>query len=356
MTSRFSLLLAALTAFLAAAPAMAQVTPKPFTITAYALDSTTLSGGGMTVSLWGVAPLEAGRQAIRTRAALDDIIAGAPVRCTPVRQLSPNTINARCLTGQEQDIALALIGQGLAVTERRDLAGSDLASAYLDAERQARAAKLGLWADEQPSVAPDAPSDGPVAPWIIEATSLGVLLAGFLTLAFVLRSGFRQLVMLQKYQLAGTQKREKLLKAREKYVIASALEGEINANRAKLDAFMVIYEELLKSLRDPSKKPKYQRAGDIIHERPVLARTVYDGHIDKIELLGTQIAADLAGLYEHVSNTPDYRTLEPEIPVEKAREIVDRILRNAMKLSEPMDKALSALGVIVRDKQGPGPR
>jgi endonuclease YncB( thermonuclease family) len=355
----FYILLFFMTCF-AGYQAVAQITPRSFSVTAYALDATTLASGNMTISLFGIAPpaMMGDPKNTLARSELDDFIGASPVTCIPIRKEEDNITVAQCRNVQEQDIALYLINKGVVPTKRSDLVGHPLSQAYLDAERRARQSRFGIWGDmpapptegEEKRSSPFSTQHLPL--WVIAVIGIVVPFIGFFTLGFILHKNFKQLIHLQKYQLAGVQKREKLLKAREKYVIASALEGEINANRAKLDAFLVIYEEMLKSLKDPSKKPKYQRAGDIIHEKPALARTVYDAHVDKLDILGEQVKKDLAVLYENIAAAPDYRTLEPELPIEKVREIVDRILRAAMKLSDPMDKALAALGVIVRDKQG----
>lgn len=341
---------------------------KVFSTPAFAIDATTLSGNAATITLWGVeaAAPKGTPDAVRARAALDDLIGDRPVKCITIDgAATTGNLRARCLNAAERDLGLVLVTSGLVAANRRDLVGTELSGPYLDAERRARNANIGFWgagrvapqAQQQqtaPAINGDAFSQmtGTVPMWAIAGALLIVPLLGFLIIGIIMQMGFRQLITLQRYQIAGTQKRERQLKEREKYVIASALESEINTNRAKLDAFLVIYEELLKSLRDPGKTPKYQRGGDIIHDKPGLQRTVYDSHIDKIELLGPQLAGDLSSLYQMIVSNPDYRTLEPEVPIEKAREIVDRIVRNAERLIEPMDKVAAALGIIVRDKRG----
>ncbi|HEY8964567.1 MAG TPA: hypothetical protein VIN59_08925 [Alphaproteobacteria bacterium] len=344
------------------APLWAQQSAKPFSVAAYAVDAQTLSGGSMTISLWGVeaASPRGTPENLRARAALDDFLADRAVRCVP-QGGSPQSgsVRAQCLNYQEKDVGLALITAGLVAVNRRDMMGADLSAPYLQAERQARAERKGIWGSiNQTQTAPVVESnpmpsviDGlPI--WAVAGALLIVPMLGFLIIGFIISRGFAQLVQLQKFQIAGTQKREKQLKAREKYVVAAALESEINTNRAKLDAYLIIYEELLKSLRDPSKTPKYKRAGDIIHDKPALTRTVYDSNLDKVDLLGPQLTSDLSQLYLSIDPNPDYRTLEPEMAVEKVWEIVERIIRNAEHLIEPMDKISGALNVIVRDRRG----
>lgn len=362
MISRFSLFLLIFIGLLAMRGAFAQNALKAFSTNAYAIDAQTLNGESVVIALWGLESVYARGtpESMHARAALDDLIGDKSIHCAPMGTVVNGTVKAQCLNVQERDLGLMMIGAGFASVNRRDVADSDLKSAYLGAERQARNAQLGVWAQNNnaavapPQTAASGFSDmfSGLSAWVIMGAITLLPLLGFLILGLIIHAGFRQLINLQKYQIAGTQKRERQLKEREKYVIAAALEGELNTNRAKLDAFLVIYEELLKSLRDPSKTPKYQRAGDIIHEKPALTRSVYDAHIDKLDLLGPQLSSDLSALYAAIDPSPDYRTLEPEVPIEKAREIVDRILRAAERMNEPMDKVAGALSVIVRDKRG----
>lgn len=339
-------------------PARAQESGKAFSGEATATSAQSLNVKGQEIALWGVdsaAPLST-PLGVQGRAFLDEIIAGGAVRCFMMSET-----HARCLNGSERDLGLMLLNSGYVAVNRQQITGNDLAAAYLGAERQARSNHAGLWASDSAPIAGRAAEaaaastftqlSGGMPLWMILAILTGVPLLGLLILGIVLRSGQNQFIMLQRYQLAGTQKRERQLKEREKYVIASALENEIMTNRAKLDAFLVVYEELLKSLRDTGKQPKYQRAGDIIHDKPAMSRTVYDAQIDKLDVLGPQLAAEVSALYGMLTANPDYRTLEPEVPIEKAREVIDRIVRNAEKLIEPMDKVAGALSVIVRDKR-----
>ena len=353
-----ALALGLFSALVAGMPAHAQdaAPPAPITGSAFAVDATTIYVDNRPVVLWGIeAPgIEGGALRLMARTAIDDEIAGQPVRCRLAARApgSNATPKGQCVNAGDRDLALALIERGFGVSNRREVAGSVFFDAYLQAEKKARDTSLGVWAKQgtgAASVQPGLFDNMGTLPFIL-AVSLGPLI-GMLLVAIVMRFGFKRLVDLQKYQIAGAQRREKMLKEREKFVVAAALEGEINTNRAKLDAFLIIYEELLKSLRDPSKKPKYQKSGDIIHDRPALSRTVYDTNLDKIELLGPQLIADLTSLYILVDANPDYQTLEPEMSIDKVIEIVSKIVRDAEKLLDPMDRIAGALNVIVRDKR-----
>ena len=172
-----------------------------------------------------------------------------------------------------------------------------------------------------------------------------------LIVSMIMYGGFNKLIKLQKHQIASAQKRDRSLREKEKFIVAASLEGEMNANRAKLDAFIMIYEELLSNLRDPSKEPKYKKSGDIIHETPALSRNIFDTNADKMDLLGPSIVTDLTKLYINIEQNPKYKTFEPETPVNDVIEFVSEIVRNAEHLLEPIDRIAGALGTIVRHKK-----
>jgi len=326
--------------------------------------------GLQSVDLWGTDTpfdIESPSQ-ISVREAINQLASSGPVRCLIKGSPTPNSLGqyasfkAQCLTAQETDIGLALIKSGVAVTDPRDLIGSDLAKTYRDAEQGARAEQAGLWSlPELTSGTPQKKQgDGgllavpPDMQWLISSVLLLVLITVLAGIGATILRALKEVVALQKYQISGAQKRERAAKEREKYVLAAALEGEITSNRAKLDAFLGIYHEMIKTLRDPSKTPKYKRGGDVVHEKPKLSRTVYDSNLDKLQSLGTALATDIPLLYNHIDAAPEYKKLEPDMPVEKVLESVDKIVRTAEKLADPMDKIAGALNVMLRDrKTGP---
>lgn len=145
--------------------------------------------------------------------------------------------------------------------------------------------------------------------------------------------------------------REEDLALREKLVVAAALEGELIANQSKLQAFLVVYQEMLRNLKEPSRAPKYKQAGDIIHEKPALSRAIFDAYIEKLSLLGEGITKDLVQIYTQVESDPAYKTLSDELSTDQAIHIVERIVENANDMNKPMEKMIGALGVIVRNQK-----
>lgn len=299
--------------------------------------------------------------------ALNQTIGQGMVQCRlkqvePAVPAAPQKAAGFCQTAQGTDLAALLLAQGLAQVDVTELtAETGIKTTFLAAEAKARSTAAGLWGNAAPAKAlyQTEPAAGeqaqPAAATLAPVyTALAVLGLGLIALFVATFSGLRRLTgRINKLQQT-IQSRDRKLQERERYVIAAALEGELNTNRAKLDAFLLIYEETLKTLRDPTKKPKYQKAGDIVHEKPALARSIYDANAEKTSVLGQKLATELAGLYEQIDPNPGYLTLEPETPLPQVRELVEKIIANARNQLDPIDRIIGALGVIMRDKRDSG--
>lgn len=367
----FSLFIIALSVFCMPILAQAQNAAKQVTLgSVYVNSSTELSGqqrddSTVDIRLWGIEPLpeDSASAKLASKLALEQLIRSASVNCTIKAWQGQTYAIAQCVNTSEKDIALALIEQGYAMADRQQIAGTLFETIYNDAETKARQSNIGLW----PSVNAFATNNSILTSvkaqnqtpfqltedlaYIIIAAMVAGPFVGMLIVAFIIYGGFRRLISLQKYQMAVAQKKDRAMREREKFIVAASLEGEINTNRAKLDAFIIIYEEMLKNLRDPSKEPKYRKGGDIIHEKPALSRNVYDSNLDKLDLLGPQIVADVTGLYTMVEPNPDYKTIEPDTPIDDVVDFVNQIIRDAEMMLDPMDRVGGALNVIVRDKR-----
>lgn len=145
--------------------------------------------------------------------------------------------------------------------------------------------------------------------------------------------------------------REDDLKSREKLVIAAAIEGELMSNQAKLQAFLTVYQEMIKNLKEPTRAPKYKQPGEVIHEKPALTRTIFEAYADKLVLLGESMARDLAKIYAEIETNPSYKTLTEDLSTDQTIHIVERIVESAQSLNGPIEKAIGALGVIARNRQ-----
>lgn len=342
--------------FMVSAPSMAQeAQEKRVDGIPTILNSLTLSLNGKAYQLAGlnVATTRALGYDLIAQQALYDLIGNQEVTC-----ILKGKGKAQCFNVRGRDIGLSMLTAGYGFLDRPAIAGKDYQGAYEKAGRDAQLGNLGLW-QQLKNIPSSAKSDtdqglsgltfGNDPKIILAAIILGPLV-GMLVIGWILFVMLGRLIKLQRHQIISHQRGEKTLKDRERFVVAAALEGELNTNKAKLDAFLIIYEEMLKTLKDPTKTPKYKGAGDVVHEKPTLSRSVYDSNLDKLELMGTQLVADLTKLYIKIDSTPDYITLEPDMPIEQVISIVQKIVNDARALIEPLDQIAAGMGVIVRDK------
>jgi|GEM_PF-799500 len=317
------------------------------------------------VTLWGITPFsnDTATAELSARIALEDLIPKRVINCTVKQWIDSQSIVGQCVNASEKDIALTLIEKGYALADKGEIMDTLFDTVYREAETKSRRNSFGLWSSvnalTKRTQEPDIVRAQNQTPFQITEDLAYVVITlmvagpfiGMLIIALITYAGFRRLIFLQKHQMAVVQKKDRAMREREKFIVAASLEGEINSNYAKLEAFIIIYEELLKSLRNPAKEPKYRKSGDIIHEKPALSRNVYDSNIDKMDLLGQQIVFELTGLYTTIDSSPNYKTIDPETPIEDVINFVSKIIHDAETMLAPMDRISGALNVIVRDKR-----
>ena len=103
---------------------------------------------GVDLRLHGIiVPLEASAQS-RASGDMIRMTKGNPVECVTVGTDTDGMTLAACGTDIQPNLALALIDAGRALVDRQQVANTPVADLYLDAERQARRADLGLWGPE----------------------------------------------------------------------------------------------------------------------------------------------------------------------------------------------------------------
>lgn len=302
------------------------------------------------VYLWGVAEINAPVKslALRAQTLLNDMIAGKAVRCTIYKQ-TRNESFAQCLNYAGKDLAMALLDQGLAVVDRDILKTETvIGPVYLKAEQTARSGRRGAWGGLADGVEE---KETTFLDLVLKVVwSLGPFL-GLILLAMVTNKGFARLALVREEEVKRQKIYEKKLRGREQYVLAAAVESELVANKTKIKAFISIYEETLRSLRDVSKTPKYQSGGDFIHEHPALNRSVYDSNTSRLELLGPQIAKNLARLYAQIYDNPNYVTLDPQEKREAVIQQLQRVVMDANEMVKPIEEVVSGLRVVLRDKK-----
>lgn len=332
---------------------------RAYSVKAHAHSALTMKTDEGIIQLWGLSDSisDLNEFNVKARIYLDDLIGLGNVSCTGIKR-EGQTVIARCTNSRNQDIAFELLRRGLALTNKSVLSGTQYYDAYSNAERQARSDQSGLWGkllapQQSAQTTPQQTSQESLYAkdiLLISGVFIGPIL-GMMIVATIMYFGLNRMISLQKRQIAMSQQREQELRDREKFVLAASLESEINTNRAKIDAFLVIYEDLLKNLKNPEKTPKYKQAGDIIHQRPSLNRAVYDTNLDRVDLLGPQLFGDLSDVYKKISSDPDYITLEPDTPLDQAIDKVQKIIQQANDMIKPLDQVGAALSMIIRERK-----
>jgi large-conductance mechanosensitive channel len=174
-------------------------------------------------------------------------------------------------------------------------------------------------------------------------------LIGFILIAMLMMVAFKNQAKIQRDQLRHIQKREENMQAREKLVLASSLLGELTENKVRGEAFLRIYRELLRNLRDDNYTPQYQETGDYIHQHPSLSRSVFDANVDRLNLFAPKLAEQLSSAYSHVREETEYWNLEASMPRPAAIRMVEMVIDEAEKTVNPFEDIIASLNVIVRD-------
>lgn len=137
--------------------------------------------------------------------------------------------------------------------------------------------------------------------------------------------------------------KERKLREKERNIIAVMVDSEIKANKAKIEAYLVVYEEMLKALKDPDRPPKYKKAGDIVQKQPALDRSVFDRNTDKLDLLGRDLASEMIHFYARIKSSPEYENLEPDMELEQVTAIVEDVVKRGGRLNELAEKLLGSI-------------
>lgn len=340
--------------------ALAQDTPRPesFTANATAQDAGSILTPRYQVRLWGVEAVRVSGTTLSLsgRTAMDDLLQSGPINCAVVQWVEEQPV-ARCLTGNNTDLAAAMLQKGFVVVQRQAVAGTAFEELYLSAEKTARSQKLGAWKDDGRSPAPAA-DPGSLSPEQmvknIAMLILGSALFTLMVISILIMRGFAKVERMLQKTLALSRSQEERMRSREKSVLATMLTGELASNKGKIEAFLVINRDLLQSLRNAKDKGavhKFQTSSEIVQQRPSLLRSVFDGNTDKLELLGSHNVKDFVALYETVSAESGYITLDRNITIEEAIGKVQRIVVDAESLIEPIDALINAMHIILRDRK-----
>ncbi len=316
-----------------------QSTPKEISINARVLNSTTLISGNTKISLWGIERIDTQAAAfhLKIRQDLEKKIGGKNVLCVIKDKIDDGLVKAQCINSKEEDLSLFLLRQGYASADRKAIYRSIYEAPYLKAEENAKSGGSGIWGGVGSSSGEKQDKKFLIGVFFIAlmlVLALGVL-------SFHLMRGFSRVVDVQNKSIDLATK-ERALKDKEKYIIAAMIDAEIRSNKAKIDAYLTIYEETLQKFSDSNKALEYQKTGDIVQKQPALSRAVFDGNTNKLDLFGSRLASDIIHYYARIKTSPDYIEIKPDTPLNEAKEIIESVIENTKKIKDVSDRLIDS--------------
>jgi endonuclease YncB( thermonuclease family) len=309
-----------------------------------AIDPMTLRAEGVTIRLWGIKPALSSETQLEIRALdmMDKLIQEQQVNCKITGGTMPE-LAGRCAARNNQDLGLELLSNGYAIVDRHQTYDTVFATSYEKAQEAARLGGKGVWA----LVRQTSDQRGIGLPKWLEP-HIGVLLPvalifgpliGLMIIALVARQSLRAMSENQLRELEHAHQKEVMLQSREREVLLTTLEGELTENKNKIEAFLVIYGDMLRSLRDTAEEPKYMQVGDIVQKHPIFNKTVFEGSVDKLSLLDITLAGRLSKFYASLPKEAEYINLDQSVPLDTAVKLVEKVLSDV----ESMLPAISAL-------------
>ncbi|HRI77652.1 MAG TPA: hypothetical protein PLX33_11795, partial [Alphaproteobacteria bacterium] len=178
-----------------------------------------------------------------------------------------------------------------------------------------------------------------LAPLVI----FGGMFLGFLFNALIMLRFMGRFSQSQSSENLQAERKEALLQSRERQVLVTTLEGELTENKNKIEAFLVIYGDLLKTLNDPVQTPKYQQVGDIVQKHPSYSKTVFEANVGKLSLLDIKLAGHLSKLYSAMPKEQEYINLDQNVPLDTAVKLVEKVLQDAEELLGPIAQVVREL-------------
>lgn len=303
-----------------------------------AADAATLIAGQTQIGLWGVEAIDGMGAPFRVmgRMTLDSAVGAERIRCE-MKLREQDRIKAQCTNVSDLDLGLFMLQQGLVIADRGAVYGTVFEEPYLQAEVQAQNQKLGIWSEADRGGAGQGGSGNLMI-------TLGFVLflcvvAAFSALSIIMMRGFRMVAEAQK-QSMDMAERERSLKDRERSMFAMMLDSEIKANKSKIQAYIAVYDEVLKSLKDPARPPKYKKTGDVVQSQPAFERSVFDRNTEKMDILGDRLSSQVIHFYARIKSNPDYINIEPDMPLDEVISIVEKSLSHAQRLDKIADRLI----------------
>lgn len=328
-------------ALVGAVPALAQegdvVTQdnSVYSLSARAVSSFEITTKGRTIPLWGVAPVSEATTVFKLNGqlALDNIIGADPLECELIKA-NAGGLRAQCINKGKVDLAHYMLQNGYVVLDRTHVYDSVFEEPYLRAEEQARENNAGIWADGKTQ---DSQSNIALFNLIIATLILLVMSIAAVAIIRIIQDGFAKVIDAQHETLENFNK-EQVLREKEKHVVASMLRSEVMENKSKIEAYLTIYQEMLRDLRDPLKTPKYQSSGDIVQKQPALDRSIFDSNADKMELFERNMASQIVHFYARVKTSPEYLNIDSHVDRDEVAALIESAVDQAEKLDQTAEK------------------
>ncbi len=338
--SKYSLLSVLSLGLVSFTSTLSQAKNKEITYDVRVIDSVSLLSGKTQIYLWGIEKIKSDSTVfnLKTRKALEDKIGGKQITCTiKARSTSSSRIRAQCINDREEDLSLFLLQYGYVTADRGDIYGSVYEEPYLSAENKAQSDNKGIWGDKSSSSFLEGSEDNSFMKFAL--LLMGIFITALGVLSFYIMRNFSKVVDVQNHSM-DLAVRERKIKDKEKYVIASMIYAEVKSNKSKIDAYLMLYEETLRGLNDLNRTPKYQDTGDIVQKQPSLDRAVFDGNTYKLDLFGSRIASDIIHYYARIKTISDYEEIKPDMPKVEVVSIIKSVIDNAAKVNDVSDRLI----------------
>ncbi len=293
----------------------------------YVHSLTALTSGDQILRLWGIQSVndEKSVYALKGRIALDEFVQRKTVSCV-VKDSNTEALVAQCSNFEQKDLSLFLLQEGYVSVERSAVYGTLYEAAYLEAEKQAREASLGIWGNS--SASSTSRNIDQNSNFILATLSLVVIfMVGLAVVLFLMINGFRRVLDLQNKAL-NLRGKDQALRHKEKSIIAIMIYSEINENKEKIGAYLTIHEDMLKNFESSG----HQKLGDIVQKQPVLSRSVFDGNTGKLEVFGERLASEIIHYYARIKSKPDYLEVQPDSSSAEIISAIRTAVDNASKL------------------------
>ena len=310
-----------------------------------AVDPMTLRAEGFSIHLFGIKSAQTSETPLELKALdrMDQMIQEGEVNCKIMPGSQMPDLIGRCLTQSNQDIAIELLQNGFVIVDRRQTYGSIFATTYEKAQEQARLSAAGVWSFMNGENGSKGSGMFPGMSWLLPLALIVGPFGGLLLVSFIMWYWLKRMSSAQEAESEQSSRKEAMLLTRERQVLVSTLEGELIENKNKIEAFLVIYGDLLRALKDPNEVPKYQQGGDIVQKHPSFSKTVFEANVNKLSLLDIKLAGKVSKLYSSMPKEQEYINLEPGVPLDTAVQLVEKVLKEAEGMLVPINAVITGL-------------